>query len=169
MNIHDIINVIMPDASDKEVAKYRTKINTYIKKYKIIYKKENNKIVLSKDEADKVIAHFGSKLKDSTNVDYRKSNSCFEELETKIREQQAIIDNLQDKYLIQLEKQNEELIATNRELSSKFDKLMQLVDQQQQLHGRDQQISDNQSQLSGNDSNNAVEAKSLHWWEKIFK
>lgn len=164
-NIRQIIELIAPNASNKEVAKYRTKINTYIKKYKIIYKKENNKIILSDDEANKVVKYF----KDNK---FRSNNSKItdvgyvQQLEAKVKEQQKTIDQLHSQYLSKLEQQNKQLIETNETLSNKFDKLLQLMDQQQQLHGRDQVV---KKQNSVEHHNNAIESVSRHWWQKLFQ
>lgn len=164
-NIRQTIELIAPNASNKEVAKYRTKINTYIKKYKIIYKKENNKIVLSDDEANKVVKYFkDNKLRSNNSkiigVGY------VQQLEAKVKEQQKTIDQLHNQYLSKLEQQNRQLIETNETLSNKFDKLLQLMDQQQQLHGRDQVV---KKQNSVEHHNNAIESVPRHWWQKIFK
>lgn len=164
-NIRQIIELIAPNASNKEVAKYRTKINTYIKKYKIIYKKENNKIVLSDYEANKVVKYFKDnkpRLNNSkiTDVGY------VQQLEAKVKEQQKTIDQLHNQYLLKLEQQNKQLIETNETLSNKFDKLLQLMDQQQQLHGRDQVV---KKQNSVEHHNNVIESAPRHWWQKLFK
>lgn len=164
-NIRQIIELIAPNASNKEVAKYRTKINTYIKKYKIIYKKENNKIVLSDYEANKVVKYFKDnkpRLNNSkiTDVGYVR------QLEAKVKEQQKTIDQLHNQYLLKLEQQNKQLIETNETLSNKFDKLLQLMDQQQQLHGRDQVV---KKQNSVEHHNNVIESAPRHWWQKLFQ
>lgn len=164
-NIRQIIELIAPNASNKEVAKYRTKINTYIKKYKIIYKKENNKIVLSDYEANKVVKYFKDnkpRLNNSkiTDVGY------VQQLEAKVKEQQKTIDQLHNQYLLKLEQQNKQLIETNETLSNKFDKLLQLMDQQQQLHGRDQVV---KKQNSVEHHNNVIESAPRHWWQKLFQ
>lgn len=167
-NIRQIIELIVPNASNKEVAKYRTKINTYIKKYEIVYKKENNKIVLSDEDADKIVKHF--KLNDSK---LRSENDNFvgtdyiHQLKKQIEDQQKTIDRLNNQYLTKLEQQNKQLIETNKALSDKFDTLMQLLNQQQQLHGRDQ-IVEKQSFIEGH-GDNTVEHESRHWWNKLFK
>lgn len=167
-NIRQIIELIAPDASNKEVAQYRTKINTYIKKYKIIYKKKNNKIVLSDEDADEVVKHF--KLNDSK---LRSENDNFvgadyiRQLRKQIEDQQKTIDRLNNQYLAKVEQQNKQLIETNKALSDKFDTLMQLMNQQQQLHGRDQ-IVEKQGFIEGH-SDNTVKHESCHWWNKLFK
>lgn len=166
-NIRQIIELIAPNASNKEVAKYRTKINTYIKKYEIVYKKENNKIVLSDEDADKIVKHF--RLNDSK---LRFENDNFvgtdyvRQLKKQIEDQQKIIDQLHNQYLSELEQQNKQLIETNEKLSNKFDKLLQLMDQQQQLHGRDQVV---KKQNSVEHHNNAIESAPRHWWQKLFQ
>lgn len=166
-NIRQIIELIAPNASNKEVAKYRTKINTYIKKYEIVYKKENNKIVLSDEDADKIVKHF--RLNDSK---LRFENDNFvgadyvRQLKKQIEDQQKTIDQLHNQYLSELEQQNKQLIETNEKLSNKFDKLLQLMDQQQQLHGRDQVV---KKQNPVESHNNAIESAPRHWWQKLFQ
>lgn len=170
-DIREIIDIIVPTASNKEVARYRTRINSYIKKYKIIYKKENRKMVLDESEAKKVIAHFKNgeigSARSISKTDYVRH------LEEKVAKQQEEIDQLNNRYLSKIEEQNKELREANRALGKKFDRLMQLMNQQQQLHGRDQKIKE-QGSLERKERNIDNELKepvrkNEHWWQKIFK
>ena len=103
-DIREIIDIIVPTASNKEVARYRTRINSYIKKYKIIYKKENRKMVLDESEAKKVIAHFKNgevgSARSISKTDYVRH------LEEKVAKQQEEIDQLNNRYLSKIEEQN---------------------------------------------------------------